>query len=548
LANTFSHTLRGSAPHTHPLRGHAMPWPNARKQPEIRGEMKKAFLIFTFILFGILSIAFADGWLPKLYMGPADTIGGWQSGDLFLMESPDSGVMFIASEGIRVASTRPSIIRFGQIVKDAVVWEDTFTLDFTEHSGLVTLIPYIIGRRPGFAEPGDTVYYSYGYNYSYMFAYTGTTLVYEPTDCTTDADTCYMAYIDERGMIVMDDGIWLTTSMDNIFSPSAIMLQRFQFTPEPDFVCDSMIIINSPLWGPWALVHTPVINKGLGDTTFHILMQAMPYPPSYPAQVFEAKILDGGDVVWDTMGTIRDYPDSLFHNSLNGIPAAFVDGYVLHDGTVFRGPYVEVDTYFVVYREPSGDRTFQFFDRDLVYHNTCTNIGFNDTVGLVAFKHRTSSELPDSTYCAIGIPGSLVYFPANEAHHHNATCAFDIEGNFYVVCAGYDGTWEPYVKCFVTDSTVSGVEETKTPDRYKINVYPNPFNSSCIIEAPLGTKKITIYDILGNKISDQKPIANKFNWQGIDNMGKKVPNGIYLITTKSGEDEDVISKKVILLK
>ena len=71
MAKYFSHTTHGTAAHTHTPRGHATPWPNARKQQEISGEMKRVLIILFLISF---STAFAGMELVNIvdWCGPCN--------------------------------------------------------------------------------------------------------------------------------------------------------------------------------------------------------------------------------------------------------------------------------------------------------------------------------------------------------------------------------------------------------------------------------------------------------------------------------------------
>jgi hypothetical protein len=108
-----------------------------------------------------------------------------------------------------------------------------------------------------------------------------------------------------------------------------------------------------------------------------------------------------------------------------------------------------------------------------------------------------------------------------------------------------------------TDSTPVGIltEGLKGPTIYKLgNNYPNPFNQTTSILFQVPTRSdvsIEIYNLLGQKIrnlveKDFEPGFHKIEWNGLDNMGKTVPTGMYLIHMKS--DNYVKTKKCLLLR
>ncbi|MFL2983191.1 MAG: S8 family serine peptidase [Candidatus Neomarinimicrobiota bacterium] len=89
---------------------------------------------------------------------------------------------------------------------------------------------------------------------------------------------------------------------------------------------------------------------------------------------------------------------------------------------------------------------------------------------------------------------------------------------------------------------------------YLSNNYPNPFNSSTIITFHLPKTmhaQLNIHDILGRKI---KTLTNglhfsgmsSVNWEGMDNLGRKVPSGIYFYEFRA--DDFVNVKKMIIVK
>lgn len=86
--------------------------------------------------------------------------------------------------------------------------------------------------------------------------------------------------------------------------------------------------------------------------------------------------------------------------------------------------------------------------------------------------------------------------------------------------------------------------------------YPNPFNSSThfiftVNETEIKNIEITIYDILGRKIKqiDVGHInlgINNVSWNGLDNFGKQVPSGLYIIKLKGSDKIKV--KKLLLIR
>lgn len=85
-----------------------------------------------------------------------------------------------------------------------------------------------------------------------------------------------------------------------------------------------------------------------------------------------------------------------------------------------------------------------------------------------------------------------------------------------------------------------------------IKAYPNPFNSKVTIVLPSELKSdeansFQIYNAKGQLIKgwlDTKDLS--ITWDGKDNLGKKVPQGIYYYKMTNGKY--TASKKIILVK
>ncbi|MCF6237259.1 MAG: T9SS type A sorting domain-containing protein [Candidatus Marinimicrobia bacterium] len=93
------------------------------------------------------------------------------------------------------------------------------------------------------------------------------------------------------------------------------------------------------------------------------------------------------------------------------------------------------------------------------------------------------------------------------------------------------------------------------PDTYKMDhPYPNPFNPSTTIQYELpeiADVSIRIYDILGRGIwsyeESAKPVGYySLQWNGLNNNGRQVASGIYLISFSTPEFRAV--RKAVLIR
>lgn len=84
--------------------------------------------------------------------------------------------------------------------------------------------------------------------------------------------------------------------------------------------------------------------------------------------------------------------------------------------------------------------------------------------------------------------------------------------------------------------------------RLTLNAYPNPFNSSTIIEyANVGDGRLQIFDIMGRAVrSFELSESGKIVWDGTDSGGNSVVSGIYFVTATGARKSDFV--KLVYLK
>ena len=103
-------------------------------------------------------------------------------------------------------------------------------------------------------------------------------------------------------------------------------------------------------------------------------------------------------------------------------------------------------------------------------------------------------------------------------------------------------------------SASNGINETLSDDFYISSNYPNPFNSSTIIDYFLPEKmdlEISIYNILGQKVrtlfkGSKEDGLNKISWDGRNDNCISVTSGAYLFKIRSLRA--IKSKKLLLLR
>jgi len=135
---------------------------------------------------------------------------------------------------------------------------------------------------------------------------------------------------------------------------------------------------------------------------------------------------------------------------------------------------------------------------------------------------------------------------------------------------GYKGCWAvyPYLesgKLIASDlqsgllvlehTPPLGIETPISPEQYSLlQNYPNPFNPNTRIEYSISLESfvdLSVFDVSGNFVKTlvntiQSNGKHSLQWDGTNEMGNKVPSGIYFIKIKTGDFSE--SRKMILLK
>ncbi len=238
---------------------------------------------------------------------------------------------------------------------------------------------------------------------------------------------------------------------------------------------------------------------------------------------------------------------------------------------------------YILYPETSCRLFFTKFDSScsLVWAKTIDDTAKGDGFSLTA--------LPDNSYLLGGYEREFGSGDANllivkfDSSGYNCL-GLDVtlvESDFYPetsTVSPIDRYVEPIIERIVLNTiNVSPIESTicesdtivsvfeKNIKFYKINIYPNPFNSACVITAPKGAT-VEIYDISGNvvyKISSilrsLSPRGEKNNYphpsgedtpkgtgegQFIWQPDKTIPSGVYLVRATT-EDGQTITKRIV---
>jgi hypothetical protein len=85
-----------------------------------------------------------------------------------------------------------------------------------------------------------------------------------------------------------------------------------------------------------------------------------------------------------------------------------------------------------------------------------------------------------------------------------------------------------------------------------ITVFPNPFKTTLnIVLQTLGQSRIDLklYDVTGRLVKQFSSLSSesckRITWDGIDNKGRAVPQGIYFLRIDNLDSGDILCRKVL---
>ncbi|MEO0074523.1 MAG: T9SS type A sorting domain-containing protein [candidate division WOR-3 bacterium] len=85
-----------------------------------------------------------------------------------------------------------------------------------------------------------------------------------------------------------------------------------------------------------------------------------------------------------------------------------------------------------------------------------------------------------------------------------------------------------------------------TNNHFNVNISPNPFTSKINIKNNSEINFLKIYDISGKLVKSFTNASTQIIWDGENNQGQIVPNGVYLLELQSNNNK--ITRRVIKLK
>ena len=144
--------------------------------------------------------------------------------------------------------------------------------------------------------------------------------------------------------------------------------------------------------------------------------------------------------------------------------------------------------------------------------------------------------------------------PINSPYYDESPCMMPDGNTIYVIGSSDSLTdFDILVSHWVPTSIEDSILQTPVDD-FKINIYPNPFNTTCkIILNSIAINEniqVRIINILGKEVKDlgQLKLHNTRTiiWDGTNNYGFTVTSGVYFAVLE--HDNNKVAKKMILLK
>lgn len=242
------------------------------------------------------------------------------------------------------------------------------------------------------------------------------------------------------------------------------------------------------------------------------------------------------------------------------VPDADEDGKMEFVVKGFVIPSAEIHVFIF---EATADNTYEIIDTLVLpggdYYGGYSAAGDvdGDSVPEIVLEARQNvfvikAGADDSFYVWDTLPGHV---------SGSSVAIYDVDENGYqeIVISGNDETR-------IYEYDPGGVAEARSqkPEvRYRLEVYPNPFRTSLVIKYELSNKHnrknnselptIRIYDVTGRlvkqfsrlRLDAQRPTL--ITWYGEDDLGCKVPAGVYFVATdlKSGH---IYTVKILKLK
>jgi enediyne biosynthesis protein E4 len=128
----------------------------------------------------------------------------------------------------------------------------------------------------------------------------------------------------------------------------------------------------------------------------------------------------------------------------------------------------------------------------------------------------------------------------------------NLEGTLYLDDIRLITTTPPPSVTAVTEAHTASLPQTFTLDQN----YPNPFNSATVIRFALpvgGDVELSIFNLAGQRVAtlaDGTRAAGAYtiNWDGRDDDGRALASGVYLYRLRTGDGQQVETRKLILLR
>jgi uncharacterized delta-60 repeat protein len=175
----------------------------------------------------------------------------------------------------------------------------------------------------------------------------------------------------------------------------------------------------------------------------------------------------------------------------------------------------------------------------------------------VSFDSQSNSDYVTIKYNSSGIQQWIKNYNGTRNRSDNA-CAIGIDNLNNIIVTGTSEGWGTSIDYatvkYIQTNSVNENREPHATDRLLLEAKPNPFRTLTTVRYSLPTESkisLVVFDISGRYV---KTLVDEFknagvysvNWNGTDNMGMRVGQGVYFYVLKT--DSQNIQKKMLMLK
>ncbi|MGE5498483.1 MAG: T9SS type A sorting domain-containing protein [Syntrophothermus sp.] len=259
--------------------------------------------------------------------------------------------------------------------------------------------------------------------------------------------------------------------------------------------------------------------------------------------------------VKDSLYLVQSYPNTLYLYSLSGSSFS----------------YIKTVNELQVSRITDIDGPWEIRNGKLFYINGYQLVCYDYVDADTSFMNKR--VLLDSLFVPSGWQGPIVGMDKSQRYWarlfintsgigENTLKVYDVDKEMFISSIGLGDIREPfqpvvdspyvYIHQITRQKTEVGVEhdaDNKTPLKFSLSAYPNPFNpvsTICYTIPSQALVELKVYDMLGREVSSLVNEQKSAGEYKVQFDGSSLPSGVYIYAIQAGSFRD--SKKLLLLK